>query len=135
MMIDIVVGGYSREEAWRMVKNIDSAVKVEKVDEVYYPYKRISYDINVGKGRADKFNKKTDCIIDLVRGSVATGEGVPAYKTITVKDQAAIGIQIENSEAHRLGHDFVLKLFLNKAKMLRTPQIVISGEDLFYKNY
>lgn len=135
MLIKRIMGGYAPEDAEAILHNTDSSIQVVRVEEVYYPYKMICYDVEIGKGRKKNFFKKSDCIIDLVRGSAAIGEGVPVYEEKEIDESSALEIKIPDEEVHRKGHDFVLKLFLNKAKLLRVPSITVTDETLFYKNF
>ncbi|MCL2880553.1 MAG: hypothetical protein FWF29_09930 [Treponema sp.] len=118
-----------------LLHHTDPSVNIVKVEEVYYPYKRISYELEVGKQVNKKFMKKADCIIDLVQGSVAEGEGTPEYEELSVNPEQMLEVCVQNEDAVRKGHDFVLKLFLNKAKVLRVPRITVTSEELFYKNF
>ena len=62
---------YTPREALIMLLNTDSTLDIQDIEDVYYPYIRMRFQMSVGKDR--KFIKKlvkyVDCIIDRVSGT------------------------------------------------------------------
>lgn len=135
MLIKTMVGSYSPEDAEKILLNCDSSVNIVQTEEVYYPYLLLCYDLEVGKKRLSKLNKKANCIVDLVQGRPAEGRGTPAYREIEVDGSAALSTEVSREKALVIGHDFVFKLYLNKAKLLHTPSIRVTDEEYFYKKF
>ncbi|MEG2322793.1 MAG: hypothetical protein RSB80_00380 [Anaerovoracaceae bacterium] len=108
---------------------------IQHIDTVYYPYIRFRYSVAVGKSVWSKLTKLSDCIIDLVTGTAAEGRGIPDFEEKMIDEQDALGICVSKDQCYKIGHDFTLKLYLNKAKLLHTPKLEIIEEDRFYKMF
>lgn len=126
---------YSKEEAEGIVRNTERRVNIIKTAELYYPYYRIRYNIVIGNKRWNKFRKLSDCVIDLVDGRPAESRGEPVYEELEIDSEDALEVAVSKDECYRKGHDFVLKLYLNKAKLLHTPGMEIMSEEKFYKKF
>ena len=135
MLIKTMIGGYTPQDAQKILINCDSSINIVRLEEIYYPYRLLCYSLEVGRNRLSKLNKIANCIIDLVQGTPAEGKGTPSYKEIEIRPNAALDAEISKEQAYKVGHDFVFKLFLNKAKLLHTPEIKITDEEFFYKKF
>jgi len=132
----ILKTGYTPEDAVHAIVNTDGRVRVADVKEIYYPYRLIKYDLSVGKeGAFSKLTKKANCIVDLVVGRPAEGRGNPKYEEIKVDEELILEEKIDDEKARNMGYDFVLKLFLNKARLLHTPRIQVTEEKHFHKKF
>ena len=128
--------GYSAREALLMLLRTDPNLNLQDVEEVYYPYVRFRYLVTVGSGkRMEKLNKLSDCIIDRVSGSVYETSGEPEFEEIIINEKDSLEIAVPINECYDTGHDFTLKQYLGKAKLMFTPQIKIIEEDEFYKKF
>lgn len=135
LSIKLVSGGYSSDEAENILLNCDQRINIASIETVYYPYVRFRYDVSVGKRAWSKLTKLSDCIIDLVTGKPAEGRGEPSFKTQAVQEKDVLHICYTMEQCYEIGHDFVLKLYLNKAKLLHTPKLQVIEEDVFYKTF
>lgn len=135
MLILTVRDCYTEKEAETIVYNTDRRVNIVKTASIYYPYYRLRYRLVVGGKFWSKLNKLSDCVIDLVDGRAAEVRGEPVYHEIEVDERDVVGIKIPKEECYKRSHDFVLKLYLNKAKLLHVPGIEIISEELFYKKF
>ena len=128
--------GYMPKEALTVLLHTDPSLDIQDIDEVYYPYVRFRYLVTVGKGRlVKKLNRHSDCIIDRVSGSVYISEGNPEFEEIEIDESKALKIVTPMNECYDIGHDFTLKMFIGKAKLMMTPQMQIIEEDEFYKKF
>ena len=138
MMIDtkILKCGYTAREALLMLLRTDPNLDLQDIEEVYYPYVRFRYLIAVGSGkRMEKLNKLSDCIIDRVSGSVYESSGEPEFEALRIQKEDALEIAVPLHECYDIGHDFTLKQYVGKAKLMFTPRMQIIEEDLFYKRF
>lgn len=131
----MILNGYGIEEVKNILHNTDSKMNIIGVDEVFYPYVWIRYSIIVGKGRLSKLNKYCDCIIDGVLGSTYEGKGTPTMVDVSLKEKDALELQVPMEKCREMGHNFVMKQFLGKAKLMMTPIIEVIKEDNFYKKF
>jgi hypothetical protein len=131
----ILASSYDAEGAKKILLRTDYKVNIMETDEVFYPYVMLQYSAAVGKGRLSKLNKRYDCVVDGVLGSAYEGKGKPALTDIDLEGTKALGLRITAEECHSIGHDFALKLFLENAKLLMTPEIQLLREDIFYKKF
>ncbi|MDF2655183.1 MAG: hypothetical protein K0R19_1657 [Bacillota bacterium] len=131
----IVRSGYDIESAKNMLWQLDRNINIIEVDEVFYPYVMLWYSIHVGKGRFSKLNKFLNCIVDGVSGSAYEGKGTPAMIDIEMEEKNSLALQVTLDRCHEIGHDFVMKQFLGKAKLLITPAIKVMTEEIFYKRF
>lgn len=128
--------GYTAREALLMLLRTDPNLDLQDVEEVYYPYVRFRYLVTVGSGkRMKKLNKLSDCIIDRVSGSVYETRGEPEFEDVQISEEDALEIMVPMHECYDTGHDFTLKQYLGKAKLMFTPKMQIIEEDLFYKKF
>lgn len=128
--------GYTQREALVLLLHTDPSLDLQDIEDVYYPYVRLRYLINVGKGRlVKKLNKFSDCIIDRVSGSTYESSGDPYYDEMEISEEEALEINVPMNECYDLGHSFALKQYIGKAKLMMTPQMQIIEEDQFYKKF
>lgn len=128
--------GYTARDALLLLLRTDPNLDLQDVEEVYYPYVRFRYLVTVGKGkRIDKLSKLSDCIIDRVSGSTYESKGEAEFEETEIYEDEALEIQIPMNECYDIGHSFTLKQYIVKARLLRTPQMQIIEEDLFYKKF
>ncbi|MEG0156635.1 MAG: hypothetical protein RR661_03155 [Anaerovoracaceae bacterium] len=135
MRITTLKNAYTKEEAEGIVWNADKRVNIVQTEEIYYPYYRMRYTIVVGGKSWNKLNKLAYCIVDLVDGRPAESRGEPDYQQIEIEPSRALPIAVSKEECYKKSHDFVLKLYLNKAKLLHVPGMEILSEELFYKKF
>jgi hypothetical protein len=132
----MIQNGYSAKEALVVLLHTDPNLNIDDIQEVYYPYVRFRYLVTVGKGkRMGKLNKLSDCIVDRVSGSVYISEGEPVFEEVEIDEDDALEIVTPINECYDIGHDFTLKMFLSKAKLLMTPELQIIEEDYFHKKF
>ena len=132
----ILKPGYTQKEALVLLLHTDPNLNLEDIEEVYYPYIRLRYLINVGKGRfVKKLSKFSDCIIDRVSGSTYESKGEPEFEEVEISEEEALEINTPLNECYDIGHSFSLKQYIGKAKLMFTPQMQIIEEDLFYKKF
>lgn len=128
--------GYPMKEALLLLLRTDPSLDLHEAEEVYYPYVRFRYNIKAGTGRIiSKANKLSDCIIDRVSGSVYETNGEPEYEEAELYEDEALDIRTPMEECYKIGHDFTLKLFIGKSKLLMSPDMEIIEEDHFYKKF
>lgn len=135
MLIQTIKDCYTAEEAEGILLNTDRRVNIIDTVAVYYPYFRLRYRLIVGGKSWSKLNKLSDCIIDLVDGRPAEVRGEPVYEEIEVDEKDVLDIKISKEECYKKSHDFVLKLYLNKAKLMHVPGMEIISEEHFYKKF
>lgn len=128
--------GYTAREALLLLLRTDPNLDLQDIEEVYYPYIRLRYLVTVGSGkRMKKLNKLSDCIIDRVSGSVYEANGEPEFEDAEINEDEALEAVVAMHECYDIGHDFTLKQYLGKAKLMFTPQMQIIEEDVFYKKF
>ena len=119
-----------------MLLRTDPNLDIQDIEEVYYPYVRFRYLVTVGKGkRIEKLSKLSDCIIDRVSGSVYESGGEPEFEALTIRKKDALEIAVPLHECYDIGHDFTLKQYIGKARLMLVPKMQIIEEDLFYKRF
>ena len=131
----MILDGYDIEGAKKLLLNTDHKINIVGVDEVFYPYILIWYSVFVGKGRKSKFNKNYNCIIDGVTGSTYEGKGTPTMIEIELDEKDSLEMQVTMEDCREIGHNFVMKQFLGKAKILIAPVIEIMNEEVFHKKF
>ncbi len=131
----MILNAYDVEEAKKLLYNTDHKINIVGVDEVFYPYVLIQYSIFVGKGRLSKLNKLSRCIIDGVTGSTYEGKGTPTMIDVEIEEKNTLELQISMDKCREIGHNFVMKQFLEKAKLLMTPVIQAVSEETFHKKF
>lgn len=136
MKSKILKCGYSAREALLLLLRTDPKLKLQNVEEVYYPYVRLRYLVTVGRGKfTEKLKKLSDCIIDRVTGSVYETYGEPEFEDMLINEENALEIIVPMHECYDTGHDFTLKQYVEKAKLMFTPNMQIIEEDVFYKKF
>jgi hypothetical protein len=135
MKSKMILNGYDLEGAKRILQNTDHKINIVGVDEVFYPYVLIWYSVFVGKGRLSKLNKFYNCIIDGVTGSTYEGKGTPTMVEIDIDEKDSLELQVSMEECREIGHNFVMKQFLGKAKILIAPVIQVLREEVFHKKF
>lgn len=131
----VICEGYTEEDAKIILWNCDKEANIVGVREIYYPYLFLRYQITVGRKSWSRLNKLCDCIIDLVSGTVAEGRGTPEFEDVCIEEMQALEKQILEEECLQLGHDFVLKQQLSKAKILTPPAFTILKKEYFHKRF
>ena len=136
MKTKILKCGYTAREALLMLLRTDPKLDLQDIEEVYYPYVRFRYLVTVGNGkRMEKLNKLSDCIIDRVSGSVYESSGEPEFEEVEINENDALEVVVPMHQCYDTGHDFTLKQYVGKAKLMFTPQMQIIEEDVFYKRF
>ena len=134
--IRILSPGYSAKQALVLLLHTDPNLDLQEVEEVYYPYVRFRYLIRVGKGKImEKLNKLSDCIVDRVSGSVYVADGEPEYEEVRVCREDMLDIAVPKNECYDAAHDFTMKMYISKGKLMLTPQMQIIEEDDFFKRF
>ncbi|MEG1584987.1 MAG: hypothetical protein RR131_04735 [Anaerovorax sp.] len=125
---------YTFQDAETILLDCDAKVKIIKMESVYYPYKNMRYSLTL-PGKLAKLDKEINCIVDLVYGRPAVGQGMPGFVEKEIEESAAMDGTLSQEELYRISYDFVFKLFLNRAKILKAPKITVLEEYLFYKMF
>lgn len=128
--------GYTARQALMLLLHTDPNLDLQEVEEVYYPYVRFRYLIRVGKGRLmEKLNKLSDCIVDRVSGSAYEAKGEPEYEEQEVWREDMLDAEIPLNQCYDTAHDFTMKMYISKGKLMMTPQMEIIEEEEFYKRF
>jgi len=122
------------EQVVEMLQNTDKSIKIQKVDRLYYPYRKMIYSVKLKESLA-KLDRLMMCNIDMVYGRPALGQGKPNLTEIEIDDVMAIEPLIKEEDLDRIGHDFVMKMFISKLKILSAPTIKLENEEPFHKLY
>lgn len=134
--VKILSGGYDAKGALLLLLHTDPSLDIQEIEEVFYPYVRFRYLIQVGKGkRWEKLNKIIDCSVDRVSGSCYEAEGIPEFDEEVIYREDMLDIQIPLAECYDLAHDFAMKLYISKGKLMVTPEFQIIEEEEFFKRY
>ena len=134
--VRILSPGYTARQALTLLLHTDPALDLRDIEEVYYPYVRFRYLITVGKGRLmEKLNKLSDCIVDRVNGSTYEAKGEPEYDTCEAWPEDMLDIVVPMSTCYDTAHDFTMKMYISKGKLMMTPKMEIIEEDEFYKRF
>lgn len=134
--IRLLSPGYTARQALLLLLHTDPSLDLREVEEVYYPYVRFRYLIRVGKGKLmEKLNKLSDCIVDRVSGSTYVADGEPEYEEMEVYREDMMDIEVPMNECYDKAHDFTMKLYISKGKLMMTPQMQIIEEEEFYKRF
>lgn len=134
--IRLLSPGYSARQALMMLLHTDPGLDLREIEEVYYPYVRFRYLISVGRGRLmEKLNKYSDCIVDRVSGSVYEAKGEPEYSELEILNDDMLDVVIPLDRCHETAHDFTMKMYISKGKLMMTPQVQIIEEEEFYKRF
>ena len=131
----MILNGYDVEGAKRMLLKTDHKINILGVEEVFYPYILKWYSVFVGKGRLSKLNKSYHCIIDGVLGSTYEVKGTLVMTDVEIEEIKSLPFQITSEKCSEIGHNFILKLFLGKAKLLMAPNIELIKEETFHKKF
>lgn len=131
----MILNSYNVEDAKKVLLNTDHKINIVGVDEVFYPYILMMYSVFVGKGRLSKLNKLCSCVIDGVSGSTYEGKGSPTMIDVEIDEAKSLVLQVAMDDWRKIGHNFVLKQFIEKAKLLMAPAIQTIVEEIFYKKF
>lgn len=127
---------YTQKEALVLLLHTDPSLDLQDIEDVYYPYVRFRYLLQIGKGRfTKKLNKLSDCIIDRISGTTYESSGDPYYEEVEIPEDEALEVEIPMHQCYDTGHTFVLKEYIGKAKLVSAPQMQIIEEDHFYKKF
>lgn len=134
---------FTTREALVMLLHTDPNLDIQDIEEVYYPYLRMRFKLTVGKKGflAGKVVKYVDCIVDRVSGTSydtiydKNTDNKPYFEDIEIYEEDALDIVLSIDECHEKGHDFALKQYIAKAKLMFTPTMSILEEDEFYKKF
>ena len=133
---NVLAPGYTARQALLLLLHTDPGLDLQEVEEVYYPYIRFRYLIRVGSGRImEKLNKISDCIVDRVSGSTYEAKGEPEYIEQEIYREDMLKISIPLHECYDAAHDFTMKMYISKGKLMMTPQMQIIEEEEFYKRF
>lgn len=133
MRIKTIVDTLSETQIIETLQGRDNSINIVKVDCIYYPFAKLIYAVTMKKGLMQKFDRKMMCNIDLVHGRPAIGQGKPIFAELEIEDIMAIPSQIEETVLDGIGHDYVMKIFIGKMKILHTPQIAVDNIEFFHK--
>lgn len=131
----MILNRYDVDRAKQMLFSTDSKINIIGVDEVFYPYVSMHYSVFVGKGRLSKLNKFYHCIIDGVLGSAYEVKGALSMVDVEIEEKKSLELQVTAEQRNETAHNFVMKLFLGKAKLLMVPNIELVKEEAFYKKF
>ncbi|MBQ0079304.1 MAG: hypothetical protein KBS66_05360 [Eubacterium sp.] len=133
---------YTPREALVLLLHTDPNLEIEDIEDVYYPYVRMRFELTVGTGRFVKqLVKYVDCIIDRVLGTAydtvydKDSEGKPIYRDVEIDEEDCLDPVLSEDEYHAKGHDFALKQYIGRAKLMFTPKFNIIEEEKFYKHF
>ena len=127
---------YDAREALMLLLHTDPSLDIQEIEEVYYPYVRFRNGVRVGSGRfVERLKKIIDCSIDRVSGTAYEAQGIPEYEDVTVYREDMLDIQIPLNECYNKAHDFAMKLYISKGKLMRTPEFQIIEEEEFFKRF
>lgn len=119
----------TKEDARRAILHTDSGIRINDIKEIYYPYTSILFDLTVGEeGKFSRLTRSINCVVDMVVGRPAEGTGKAEYEAEDVDDYRLMEENIKIEEARQKGHDFALKMYLNKARLFYAPEIEIVEE-------
>lgn len=134
--IRILSPGYTARQALLLLLHTDPSLDLRQIEEVYYPYIRFRYLIRVGKGKImEKLNKLSDCTVDRVSGSVYVADGNPEYEDVEVYREDMMDVSIPIHECYDAAHDFTMKMYISKGKLMATPELQIIEEEEFFKRF
>lgn len=133
--IDIIPDVHTEESAEQILLNQDGTISVEKIDSVYYPYHYMHYRLVWEGKRLGKLNKTVPCLIDMVLGRAAVANGEPVLETREVDDEIILAPKVSMEEIESIGHDFILKLHIAKAKMFHMPKLELPHRKTIYKKF
>lgn len=133
--IDIIPDVHTEESAEQTLLNQDGTISVEKIDSVYYPYHYMHYRLVWEGNRLGKLNKTVLCLIDMVYGRAAVADSEPVLVEREVDDELILAPKVSMEELERIGHDFILKLHIAKAKMFHMPKLEVPNRKTIYKKF
>ena len=131
----MLLNRYDIENAKKVLFSTDHKIDIVGVDEVFYPYISMHYSVAVGKGRLSKLNKLYHCIIDGVMDSAYEVKGELLMDDVEIEGDKSLEFQVTPELRRKTGHDFIMKLFLGKEKLLMIPDIELVREEAFYKKF
>lgn len=134
LKIKTIAEPLSEEQVMEMLINTDKTINIQKIDRLYYPYMNMIYSVKL-KGSLAKLDRLMLCSIDMVYGRPAIGQGRPNLVEIEIDDVMAIDPLMKEEDLDRIGHDFIMKMFISKVKILATPTIKLDDMTFFHKLY
>lgn len=133
---------YTPREALILLLHTDPNLEIEDIEDVYYPYVRMRFELTVGGGKfVKKLVKYVDCIIDRVLGTAydtvydKDSDGKPIYRDVEIDEDDCLDPVLTEDDYHKKGHDFALKQYIGRAKLMFTPVFNIIEEEKFYKHF
>ncbi len=129
---------YTQKEALMLLLHTDPGLDLQSIENVHYPYVRFRYRLTVGKEKfkfMKPLNKLVDCIIDRVCGSVYEAKGEPEYIEEAISHEESLETVTPMEQCYEIGHQFCMRQYISKAKLMFTPKIEIIEEDSFYKRF
>lgn len=133
MLIKTIAETFSEKQIVDILKSRDKTINIVKIDLVYYPYAMMIFSIKMKKGLINKMDRQMMCNIDMVYGRPAIGQGKPTFIEVEIDDVVAIPPQLAEADLNGIGHDYVMKIFLSKMKILKTPTIEVDYTEYFHK--
>lgn len=135
--IKVLSARYDAKGALMLLLHTDPSLDIQEIEEFYYPYVRFRYLIRVGKKtkRMDKLNKILDCSVDRVSGTPYEAYGIPEYEEEEVYREDMLDIQVPLVDCYGIAHDFAMKLYISKGKLMMTPEFQIIEEEEFFKRF
>lgn len=133
MLIKTSAETFSEDQIIDILQARDKTIRIEKVDKIYYPYAMMMYSVKMKKGLMSKLDKLMMCNIDMVYGRPAIGQGKPTFIELEIEDVMAVPPQVAIEKLDSIGHDYVLKMFLSKMKILQTPTLSVDHIEYFHK--
>lgn len=134
MRIQTMAHVLDETQALDYLRQKDRSIRVKKVDQIYYPYAKLDYGVKLNR-RLGAMDRKMMCNIDLVHGRPAVGQGKAQMETREIAELQAVAKAVPEDTWDQIGHDFVMKVFLSKMKILRTPEISLKSRECFHKPF
>ena len=133
---------YTPRDAIVLLLHTDPKIQIEDIEDVFYPYVRMRWQLTVGKGKFIKqLIKYVDCIIDLVEGTAydtvydKDAGGRPVFRDVEFDEEDAMAPNLTDEDYHQKGHDYALKQYIGRAKLTFVPKMEIIEEEKFYKHF
>ncbi len=132
MLIKTMEDTFSADQVLDILRDRDKDLNIIKIDRLYYPFAKIIYNIKL-KGLLEKYDRQMMCNVDMVEGRPAIGQGKPKFMELEIDEVTSIPPQVELEKLTQIGHDYVLKIFVGKMKILHTPNISVDEIEYFHK--
>lgn len=124
----------SEAEVIRRLEDKVDGIRISAAREVYYPYLKVILSFRV-KGRIARFDQNMMCLVDLVNGRPAVGQGKPHLVESDVPAEDVLPAELSLDDAGRIAHDHGLRMFIGKMRILQTPTITPVHEEQFHKKF